>query len=199
MIYNISYLEDGMPPKARISKEDIIKTALELFRKSGEEALNARSIAKALNSSTQPIFSNFATMKDLREAVIADAYMLYLAFLEKETESRKYPQYKAYGMAYIRFAMEERELFKLLFMRDRTGEDLSPSLDFERSAQMIMKANGVTLDVARLIHLETWSCVHGIGVMLATSFLPLEWDIISNMLSDVYLGIRTRHLSEENK
>ena len=32
----------------------------------------------------------------------------------------KYPPYKASGMAYIRFAKEEKELFKLLFMRDRS-------------------------------------------------------------------------------
>ena len=59
-----------------------------------------------------------------------------------------------------------------------------------------MKANGVTAEKARLMHLEMWSCVHGIGVMIATSFLPLAWEMISDMLTDVYQGIRTRHLSE---
>ena len=57
-------------------------------------------------------------MDELREAVAESAYKLYLSFLKKESESGKYPQYKAFGMAYIRFAKEERELFKFLFMRD---------------------------------------------------------------------------------
>ena len=64
---------------------------------------------------------------------------------------------------------------------------------------MIMKANGVSLEKARLMHLEMWTCVHGIGTMLATSFLPLEREMISDMLTDIYQGIRARHLSEENK
>lgn len=185
-----------MPPKVKITKEDIIKTALTLVRDSGVQSINARAIATELECSTQPVFSNFSGMEELNKAVIAAAYEVYLGFLKNEVESEKYPQYKAYGMAYVRFAKEEKELFKLLFMRDRTGEDLSPTVDFEQSAQMIMKSCGVTIETARLIHLEIWTCVHGIGVMLATSFLPLEWELVSNMLSDVYQGIRARHTGE---
>lgn len=188
-----------MPPKVKITKDEIIKATLDLLRKEGESAINARSIAATLNCSTQPVFSNFATMEELQNALRSSAYELYLDFIKREVESEKYPKYKAFGMAYIRYAKEEKELFKFLFMRDRTGEDLSPSVDFEDSVQIIAQANGVSIEVARLMHLETWSCVHGIGTMLATSFLPLEWDLISDILSDVYQGIRARHLSEEKK
>ena len=186
-----------MPPKVKITKENIIETALELCRKNGAASINARSIAEKLGCSTQPIFSNFATMEDLKIATISAAYKLYLGFLQRETESGKYPKYKSFGMAYIRFAEEEKELFKLLFMRDRTDEDKSPSSDFEESAKMIAQANNVTIETARLMHLEMWACVHGIGTMLATSFLPLDIDLISNMLSDVYNGLRERHTKKE--
>jgi AcrR family transcriptional regulator len=188
-----------MAPKIKVTKKDIIETALMLIRRDGEGAINARSIASMLGCSTQPVFSNFDTMEELREATIAFAYEIYLDFIKREVESGRYPQYKSFGMAYVRFAKEEKELFKLLFMRDRTGEDISYSPpDFEESVQMIMKTNGVTVDVARLMHMEIWTCVHGIGTMLATSFLTLEWELISNMLTDVYQGIRARHLSGGN-
>ena len=187
-----------MPPKVRIIKQNVIETALDLCRRNGASSVNARSIAEALGCSTQPIFSNFATMQELQHAVLIAAYEHYLGFLQSEVESGKYPQYKSFGMAYIRFAKEEKELFKLLFMRDRTGEETSLSLDFEASVQMIMKANGVTEETARLIHMEMWSCVHGIGTMLATSFFSLDWEMISDILTDVYQGIRARHLSKEN-
>ncbi len=187
-----------MPPKVKITKEDIVKTAINLVRESGEQAINARAIAGALNCSTQPVFSNFATMDELNKATLVAAYDTYLDFLKKEVESGKYPEYKALGMAYIRFAREEKELFRFLFMRDRTKEDTSPSLDFEKSVEIIMNANGITRDKAMLMHLEMWTAVHGIAVMLATSFLPLEWELISDMLTDVYQGIRARHLSEVN-
>ena len=185
-----------MPPKVKITKDEIIKTAIELIRKDGESTVNARSIAASLGCSTQPIFSNFKSMEELDEAVITAAYDKYLEHLKIEVKSGKYPQYKAFGMAYIRFAKEERELFKMLFMRDRNGEDISPPEDFKASVEVIMNANGVTYEIAELMHLEMWTFVHGIATMMATSFLSLEWELVEGMLTDVYQGIRLRHLSE---
>ena len=99
-------------------------------------------------------------------------------------------------MAYIRFANDEKELFKLLFMCDRQGEKLIPMSDFNDSVKIIMNQNHVTREIAELIHLEMWITVHGIATMQATSFLSLDWDLISNIITDIYQGIRTRHLSE---
>lgn len=188
-----------MPPKVKITKQEIVKMAVELVRTNGIQSINARAIAAALDCSTQPIFSNFATMDALQKEVIAAAYERYLGYLKGEVANGQYPPYKSFGMAYIRFAKEERELFKLLFMRDRSKEDTSPSPDFEESAEMISNANGVTIEKARLMHLEMWSCVHGIAVMLATSFVSFEWEMVSDMLTDVYQGIRARHVSGGNE
>ncbi len=108
-----------MPPKVKLIKEEIVRSALAIVRKSGQGALNARSLAAELSSSTQPIFSNFQNMDEVREAVKKLAYEEYLSFIEREIRSERYPPYKASGMAYIRFAREESEVFKLLFMCDR--------------------------------------------------------------------------------
>ena len=187
-----------MAPKIKVTKEDIIKTTISLVREQGTDSINARAIALARNCSTQPIFSNFDSMEELQEKTILAAYSIYLDFINKEIQSEKYPKYKSFGMAYIRFAKEEKELFKLLFMRDRTQEELGLSPDFEESVQIIMKANNLTYTKARLLHFEMWSCVHGIAVMLATSFLPMEWDLISDVLTDVYQGVLAKHLAEDN-
>ena len=186
-----------MPPKVRITKEEIVKTALELMRRDGDAAINARNIASALGCSTQPVFSNFATMEALQEAVLAAAYDLYLGFLQREAEKGTYPVYKAYGMAYIRFAKEERELFKRLFMCDRRGADLSPTADFAASVEYIVKNNDVTQETAERMHLEMWTFVHGVATMQATSFLELDEELISRMQTDVYQGLRARHTAKE--
>ena len=46
-----------MPPKIKVTKEDIIRIAIDCVRESGEGSLNARNIASRLGASTQPIFS----------------------------------------------------------------------------------------------------------------------------------------------
>ena len=182
-----------MPPKVKITKDEIVAVTLDLLRREGEDAMNARSIASALGCSTQPVFSNFASMEELQGAVANAAYTYYRSFLAEEMQGGKYPPYKAYGMAYIRFAREEKALFRALFMCDRKGREMIPTDDFSESVDMIMQANGISREQAELWHMEMWSCVHGIGTMLATSFLDLDEELISRMISNVSQGLRARH------
>ena len=63
----------------------------------------------------------FSSMEELRMVVIEQTDWMCNQYIKREVESGVYPSYKASGMAYIRFAKEERELFKLLYMRDRSA------------------------------------------------------------------------------
>lgn len=180
-----------MPPKIKITKENIIETAVNIVRENGDQALNARNIAAALNCSTQPVFSNFATMEDLRFAVIEAAEALSQEYTKQELERGEYPTYKANGMAYIRFAKEEKELFKLLYMRDRSAEVIPTETEAGNQMAAIVSSNtGINSLDAKIFHLEMWSYVHGIATMLATGFYDLDWDIISRMLTDAYQGLK---------
>lgn len=185
-----------MAPKVKITKEDIIGASLKTVKEKGIDALNARDVAAQLGCSTQPIFSNFSSMEELEEETLKAAYGIYLSYLDREANSEKYPKYKAFGMAYIRFAKEEKELFKTLFMRDRKDEDLSETEDFTSSVDYIVKSTGIDRQRATLMHLEIWSAVHGIATMFATSFLSLSQELVENMLTDVYLGLKERHTEE---
>ena len=128
-----------MPPKVKITKEDIVNAAVEIVRKSGDQAINARDIANVLGCSTQPIFSNFASMDELRLAVVEKADILCNQYMEREVASGKYPAYKANGMAYIRFAKEEKELFRLLYMRDRSREIVLEDTEKNRQMEQMVK------------------------------------------------------------
>lgn len=183
-----------MPPKVRITKESIISTAVNLVRREGVGAINARAIATELKCSTQPVFFNFATMEALRYAVVDAADALYREYTRKEMESEKYPTYKATGMAYIRFAREEKELFKLLFMRDRSAEAVP--IDSKQGAEIsaiVHHSTGFCGQKAELFHLEMWAYVHGIATMMATNYLELDTGLVSEMLTDAYQGMRKRY------
>lgn len=183
-----------MPPKVKTTKEDIINAAFDMVRQNGIDAINARNIASYLDCSTQPIFSNFASMDELHFAVLKKADELYNWYIKREIESKKYPPYKSSGMAYIRFAHEEKELFKLLFMRDRTDEESIEQIQFTDGMDTLLQKNtGLDSDTARLFHFEMWAYVHGIATMLATNFLKLDFELVSRMLSDAYLGMRKQY------
>ena len=183
-----------MAPKAKTTKEAIIDAAVEIVRQSGEQALNARTVAARLGCSTQPVFSNFDSMEQLRQAVISKAGELFEDYISRETQRGEYPAYKASGIAYIRFAKEERELFKLLYMRDRKTEMVpGEELNDPAREQLVQENTGLEGDKANLFHLEMWSFVHGIATMLATNFVNLEWELISAMLTDAYQGLEKHY------
>ena len=188
-----------MPRKTVIFKKDIINAAVELVRSDGHESLNARALAKALGCSTQPIFSNFSSMDDLMKSVLEATLDVYNDFVRREFERGSgYPPYKTNGMAYIRFAMDEKNLFRLLFMRDRTNDpDPVENSTFTDVLPLIMKATGLSEDQAALFHLEMWTCVHGIAVMAATSYYKWDEELASRAMTNTYQGL-IRRFREQN-
>lgn len=189
-----------MPPKIKITKEDIINASLDIIRKNGMDSLNARSIAKELNCSTQPVFSNYATMEELKEDAIKSANQLYQEYIRRGMKDPNYPPYKASGISYIRFAKEEKELFKLLFMRDRSNEIIKENKDeIKDLIEMNAKNLGLSFDDAYLFHIQMWIYVHGIAVMIVTSYLDWDWDTISTMITDAYQGLKERYQKKEEK
>ena len=62
-----------MPPRAKITKEMVIDAAFEVAREQGVENINARTVAKKLSCSTQPIMYHFETIEKLKKAVYTKA------------------------------------------------------------------------------------------------------------------------------
>lgn len=82
-----------MPPKAKISKEMILDTVLDITRETGFEAVNARSIAARLQCSTRPIFTCYENMDELKHEFLDfayDFYCRYVADFEKSADVEEY-------------------------------------------------------------------------------------------------------------
>ncbi len=183
-----------MPPKFKFTREQIIDSAVNVVRKNGMSALTARALAAELGSSAKPIFGLFQNMEEVQSEVMSAANALYQSYIQNGMADSKYPPYKASGMAYIQFAKEEKELFKLLFMRDRTGEKIEENREEIRPIlNIIMKNLGISEDEAYLFHLELWLYVHGIATMIATNYLEWDIDFIDKALTDAYQGLKVRY------
>ena len=105
----------------------------------------------------------------------------------------RYPPYKASGMAYISFARQQPELFRVLFMRDRREETPQAEDEFTRSIiAVLLEKSGLNEQDARMLHLEMWIFVHGVASMLVTGYLDLDEEIVSKMLTEQYYGLLQR-------
>ena len=182
-----------MPPKMKFSRDEIIAAALDIVRRGGIAALTARSLAAELGSSSKPVFGLFANMQEVQDEVVRAANAEYQAFLYTEMMRGAYKPYKASGMAYIAFARKEKELFKLLFMRDRTDETTEAEDEsLNGIISLISRNTGLSEEQARLFHLEMWIFVHGIATMIVTNYLDWEEEYVSRALTDDYEGLKER-------
>ena len=189
-----------MPPKCKFTREQVVEAALAVTRAQGAEAVTARSVAAGLGASPKVIFSLFRNMEELHAEVLRAADSLYRRRISEGMSSGEYPPYKGSGMAYVRFAREEKQLFRLLFMRDRSSETIGEDRESVRpQLELIEKNLGLDEDAAYLFHLEMWLYVHGIAAMLATSYLDWDMALVSRMLTDGFLGLRLRYEAMKNE
>lgn len=187
----------SLPPKVKFSREEIIAAALDIVREGGMTALTARSLAARLGSSAKPVFGLFENMQEVQKEVMLAANAEYQEFLYAEMMRGIYKPYKASGMAYIAFARKEKELFKLLFMRDRSDEQGDTRDEsIADIIALISRNTGLSEEEARLFHLEMWIFVHGIATMIVTNYLDWEEEHVSRALTDAYEGLRTRWCGE---
>lgn len=183
-----------MSPKFKFTRDEITNAALNVTRKNGISGLTARALAAELGCSVKPIFGLFKNMEEVGQEVFIASDLLYQNYLREDMAKGKYSPYKASGMAYIRFAKEERELFKLLFMRDRSREKIEENKEEIRPLMQLIQQNlGISEDEAYLFHLEMWLYVHGIATMIATSYLDWDDEFISRVLTDAYMGLKYRY------
>lgn len=183
-----------MPRDFLFTKDEIIKVALNLTREKGFGAVSARALGEKLGTSSRPVFSHFSNMEEVQQAIIKAANDLYQTYRKEEMTSGKYVQFKASGMAYIRFAKEEKELFKLLFMRDRSQEIIKDNpQEMDALIELISKQVNISKEEARAFYLEIWAFTHGIAAMIATNYLDWDESFIVRALTDGYEGLKYRY------
>ena len=95
-----------------VTKEKILAAAIDIVRKGGTSALTARSLSSALGCGVNAIFSKFGSMEGVLEAVRTEARRLF-----KERVGAGFslnPPFKGMGLAFLWFAIDEPQLFKLV-------------------------------------------------------------------------------------
>ena len=179
-----------MPPKPKIVKEQILEKAVALVRKGGATALTAKSLAASLGCSTQPIFWHYESMDALKREVFRAALEIFGQALRREIDCES--QYMALGLNYIRFAMEERELFRLLFMSDFGETDLvNAQVEMDYVLSVIAESEHITGKKAQIIYNDMWLFSHGIAAMMTTGTASFSEKEVRSMLSDVCRGLIT--------
>ena len=99
-----------MPPKPKVTKDEIVQAALEVVSQKGVEALTAKELGDALGSSARPIFTVFRSMKEVQDEVRAAAMRRFERFAAQTLPDM--PLFKQVGMRMVLFGAKEPKLYQ---------------------------------------------------------------------------------------
>ena len=165
-----------MPAAKKVSRDKIIDAAIEVLRDGGFSAVNARSVARKLGCSTQPIYLSFQSMEELKAALTERAIGMHtqrvrdLLRAHEGNDSR----YSSYGMGFVRFAAEEKQLFRWLYLE---GEQLGPYQNdvlLPEVIDVIVEEFGYSREVARRFHQDMIYFSYGLAILANTGHLRLS-------------------------
>lgn len=186
-----------MPPKQKISAEMVVQAAFDLTREHGIEAVNARSVARALGCSTQPIFSCFPTMEALKKAVFDHAAVTCMGDILAGEGKASFAADTS--MWVIHLAREEPHIYHLLYLSDSFEKKnlLDTMLDYECNRKLLERmaqTHGLTLAQARDVYQRGYLLLHGIATMIATNHMAFRDEEISDLVNrtvrDMVRGIK---------
>lgn len=111
-----------MPPKATVSRQQVLDAALELVRREGLEAMTARKVAGELECSTQPVYRAYRSMGELEDDVLGQAERVALEYLIPQPGVDR--PFLQVGLGSLRFAQEEPHLYRIVTRMGTVLRDL---------------------------------------------------------------------------
>lgn len=184
-----------MPPKPKYTKEQIIAAALNVVSQKGSDALTAKELGKALNTSTTPIFTVFNSMQEVQNEVKNAAMVRFESYAHKAGTDM--PLFKQIGMQMILFAKKDPHLYQLIFMSQNSDvksfDDIYAHLGTvaDDCLDAIQADYGLTHDDAKILFEHTWIHTFGIGVLCATGMCDFSEKQISEMLTQDFTAMMT--------
>ncbi len=179
-----------MPAKTKVTKEMVIDAAFEVTRAEGAENVNARTVSQKLGCSTQPVMYHFATIKDMKRAVYAKLDWFHTEYLMNVNPQEDVML--GIGLNYIRFAVEEPNLFRFLFQSGFAVENnLLEMIDSEEIKPVIsamQEAMNLNMEQTKDVFITLALFVHGYASIIVNNGLEYDEEIIKVHLERAYKG-----------
>ena len=180
-----------MPPRAKITKEMVVDAAFTVARKTGAENINARTVSHELNCSTQPVMYHFETIEALKRAAYKKTDAYHTAYLMNLPEARG-DVMLGMGLNYIRFAVEEPNLFRFLFQSGFAAQhslpDMINSEELMPVLSVMQSAMKINTEQTKEVFITLALFVHGYASILVNNSLEYDETLIATQLERVYTG-----------
>ncbi len=180
-----------MPPRVKFQKEEIVRAALNVARERGIDAVTAREVAAALGVSTRPIFTWFDTMDQLKAEVHELAKERYCGCIRRGLEEPI--PFLGVWRQYLRFAREEPELYRLLFLTrpDNGSGGAMEAMRFSRelARPSLMRIYNMDAAVADKFFRDLWLAAFSFATLIVTDNCPYTEEEMLSVGTEISLAV----------
>lgn len=197
-----------MPASDRppLQRATIVAAARELIIADGLEALSLRRLAGQLGVTAPALYAHVRDKQDLLRTLAEGEFDALVARFDAMTDPDPIARIKGHNRAYVRYARENPELFRVMFLfpPDLGSASVPPGVElpgatkaFEAAAGAVsdaIAAGAIVADDPLLVALTLWSGSHGVATVLQLGFeLPpeLEDAMIDEITDRLLAGYRT--------
>ena len=149
------------------------------------EALSVRQLAREVGVSATAVYRHFPDKAALLHA-LAGAGLEQLGQYQLEAAERAGPSgaFSATGRAYVRWALANPALFRLIFSRaEPIGETVFGQSLAARLLQSSARAASGNDDArARQLVVQAWALVHGLAMLMLDGQLPPDEELIDRVI-----------------
>ena len=190
-----------MSKPTKITKEIILEKALEIIRTQGIEKVSNREIAKKLNSSIRPIYYQFKNSEELYNELLMKMETYFYSFL-LDNEIEDIPKYKQIGINYIKFAKEESNIFKALFMKKNNlvvEHFIGQIKEFKEIEKFVKVSTNLKNEEIKSFHVKMWIFTHGLATLIASNTINFNDQQIRDLLSYEFQALMLLEENPNNK
>lgn len=181
--------------KRVVTKDIILNGAQEFVIKNGIDNLNARSLAKELNCSTQPIYLSFKNMDDLKAQLLAKCKEFVSAYIISKLKNYD-TLFMGYVSSYINFAREYPKIYEFIYLKMECNNSEVDLAYNEVIINGIAKAGNYSYETAEKFFLQSFIYAHGLATQIVTGFAKWDLDVINEFLEDEFVALKLKYKGE---
>lgn len=172
-------------------RKALLTEGLRLLAEREAEDLSLREVARAVGVSATSVYRHFPD-KEALMAALAQEGLARLAEAQKRASQAAgggSAGFTATGRAYVRFALANPALFRLIFATPGRCDHAQAD---ESEAMALLRANAAAEigaepgePAARINALHAWSLVHGLAMLMLDRQIPADEALIDQVVADM--------------
>ena len=185
-----------------LQRDAIVDAARALIVAGGLEALSLRRLARGMGVTAPALYAHVRDKQDLLRAVVDIEIEALAASFEKFKDLDPVDRIRAHSRAYVAYARENPELFRVMLLVPPAGlaggvplpATTTAFAEAVRAVDEAIATGAIKSDDALLVAMTLWSGAHGVASLLQLGFdLPRELEdaMIDEITDRILAGYRT--------